>query len=127
MRTQEERIRQLHIRASGMQKQIDRRKTAGLGGFCNAVFALLLICMIRINSSLQNVMNINMQGSSLLSESAGGYVLIAVIFFMLGVLISVLLIRYQRRHHRLNGAEVDDRQQFAGNRRAVEEDDVLKI
>ena len=97
MRTQEERIRQLHIRAYELQRQVDGKKTAGLGGLCTGLFALLVTCMIHVNDVYQNTAHTGLQGSSLLSESAGGYVLTAVIFFMLGVIISVTLIRYRRR------------------------------
>lgn len=96
MRTQEERIRQLHIRASEIQRQADRKKTAGFGGFCIGVFVLLLISMIRVNSLLQNVMNVDMQGSSLLNESTGGYVIAAITAFFAGVIITAVIFRYRK-------------------------------
>ena len=95
MRTQEERIRQLHIRAAEMQRRAERRKITGLGSFCIGVLALLLVCMAQVNSSLQNAMNVDIQGSSLLDESAGGYVLAAVLAFFAGVIITAMI--YQRR------------------------------
>jgi hypothetical protein len=95
MRTQEERIRQLHIRAAELQRQAEKRKTAGWGGFCTCLFAMLLVCMVRMNDEFQNAVDIDLQGSSLLSESAGGYVLAAVLAFFAGVIITTVI--YQRR------------------------------
>ncbi len=97
MRTHFDRVRQLHMRAEQIRQQDYKRKTAGLGSLCVGIFAMLLLCMILASSPLQNTMNIEVQGSSLLSESAGGYVLAAVVAFFAGVIITAVIFRYRKK------------------------------
>jgi hypothetical protein len=97
MKTQRERIKQLHIRAAEIKRQNEKRKTAGLGGFCIGLFVMLLVCMIRVDDSLQNIISVDVQGSSLLSDSAGGYILAAVLAFFSGVIITVVIFRYRKK------------------------------
>ena len=100
MRTQEDRIRQLHIRAAEIQRQDDRRKTAGLGGFCIGTFAILIVSLVSLNNELQNAIDIDLQGSSLLSESAGGYVLVAVLAFFAGVIITAVCYKLRKKREK---------------------------
>ena len=108
MKSNEERIRLMHERAAGIQKKKDARLLLTTGGVSAALFAVLLSLTIYLQG-LTGYIGDQFTASSLLSESAGGYVLVAVAFFMLGALISVLLIRYQRRKHRLNDPGFDNR------------------
>lgn len=97
MRNTEERIRRLHIRANEIERLRERRQLAGLGS-ASAFLGILLISVIfRISDLSQSLTGDQFTGSSLLSESAGGYVLAAVIAFFAGVIITVLLIRSRRR------------------------------
>ena len=47
---------------------------------------------------MHSQMETDMQGSSLLSESAGGYVLAAVLAFFAGVIITVLIVRKRNKN-----------------------------
>lgn len=108
MRSNEERIRLVHERAAGLQRRKDRGRLITAGSISTALFAVLLSLTLYLQG-LTGYTGGQLTASSLLSDSTGGYVLVAVIFFMLGVLTSVALIRYQRRQHRLNGSGIDDK------------------
>ena len=108
MRSSEERIRLMHEKAAGIQREKDRGRLITAGGISTALFVVLLSLTIYLQG-LTGYIGDQFTASSLLSDSAGGYVLVAVIFFMLGVLISVLLIRYQRRNRHLNEPGIDDK------------------
>ena len=108
MRSKEERIRLLHQRAAGLQKKNDVRRLLTAGGISTVLFAALLSLTIYLQG-LTGYAGDQFTASSLLADSAGGYVLVAVIFFMLGVLISVALIRYQKRKHRLKDPDMDNK------------------
>ena len=108
MRSSEERIRLMHERAAGIQREKDRGRLITAGSISTALFVVLLSLTIYLQG-LTGYIGDQFTASSLLSDSAGGYVLVAVAFFMLGVLISALLIRYQRRKQHLNDSELDDK------------------
>ena len=116
MRSSEERIRLMHERAAGLQRKKDRGGLITAGGISTVLFATLLILTLYLQG-LTGYVGDQFTASSLLSNSAGGYVLVGVIFFMLGVLISVALIRYQRRKHRLNDPDMDDKNTEEGTNR----------
>lgn len=97
MRSNEERIRLMHERAAGLQRERDRKNLLTGGSISAALFAGLLTLTFYLQG-MTGYTGGQFTASSLLSDSVGGYVLVAVIFFMLGVLISVALIRYQRKN-----------------------------
>ena len=97
MRSNEERIRLMHERATGLQRERDRKNLLTGGSISAALFAGLLTLTFYLQG-MTGYTGGQFTASSLLSDSVGGYVLVAVIFFMLGVLISVALIRYQRKN-----------------------------
>ena len=113
MRSSEERIRLMHQRAAGLQRKKDRERLITAGGISTVLFAVLISLTFYLQG-LTGYIGDQFTASSLLSDSAGGYVLVAVIFFMTGVLISVLLIRYQRKKHRLNDSDFDDKHMEEG-------------
>ncbi len=97
MRTQDERIRQLHIRVAEMQRKDDKRKIIGLGSLCIGIFVMLIVGLVRLNNDLQNAVDVDVQGSSLLGESAGGNILAAVLAFFAGVIITAVIYRRRRK------------------------------
>ncbi len=97
MRTAEERIRRLHSRAAELERSRDRRQIACLGS-ASVFFAILLSVMIAQTNDLEySVMGDAFTGSSLLNESTGGYVLVAVIAFFAGVAVTAIIFRCRRR------------------------------
>ena len=93
MRTDEERIAILHKRAEKLEAQ----KKMCLGGSASgALLILLLAVIVKIDVPLQSILDGSMAGSSLLGESAGGYVLVAVVSFAAAVCITVYCLRKRR-------------------------------
>ncbi len=90
MRTDEERIALLHRRA---RKLCDQRRSGIWGGISAGLFMALIMLIVRIDVPLQSVLSSGYAASSLLGESAGGYVLVAVISFIAAVCITVYCIR----------------------------------
>ena len=109
MRSSDERIRLMHERAAELQRKKDRGRLITAGSISTALFAVLLSLTLYLQG-LTGFMGSQFTASSLLSDSAGGYVLVAVIFFMIGVLISVILLQHQRRNNHLNDPDRDDKQ-----------------
>ena len=97
MKTEAERINDLHKRARKLRRQRDRRGLMLTGG-ASAVLAVLLIAvMLRTDKIYQSITGSGFAGASLLSESAGGYVLAAVIAFFAGVIITAVIYRHRKR------------------------------
>ena len=94
MRTQEERRMLLHQRAD----QLRRRRVKKAVTVFSTMSALLLVVLTSMIASWNSLTVPEGQytGSSLLGDSAGGYVLAAVLAFVAGVVLTVVLIRRRR-------------------------------
>ena len=88
-----ERVAALHLRMAALRERRERRKTAALGAGC-AGLAACLTALIFGESHTGGTAGVY-TGATMLFEDAGGYVLSAVLAFMLGVIITVLCIRYR--------------------------------
>ena len=93
MRTDEERIAILHKRAEKLEAQKMMRIW---GTVSTGLLAVLLAMIVKIDVPLQSIFDGSMAGSSLLGESAGGYVLVAVVSFATAVCITVYCLRRRR-------------------------------
>ena len=93
MRTPEERVLALHARMDALLRARERRKTSFLG----AGSALLAVCLLLVIGAAGAVHPGGTaglySGAVMLFENAGGYVLVAVLAFMAGVVITVALLR----------------------------------
>ena len=97
MRTGEERIAQLHLRAEGLRRQREKRQLAVLGGVSSFLMALLVFAVVRAGGNLRGTEAGSLTASSMLEEGAGAYVLVAVAAFLLGVVITALIRWYRSR------------------------------
>ena len=97
MRTQDERIELLHMRAAEIEKKRNRLRAAGWGSVSACLCMLLAACLYYSESAFHNAVDTQLNGSSLLGESAGGYVLAAVAAFFIGVIITSLIFRYRNK------------------------------
>lgn len=100
MRNTEERIERLHKRAKQLEARRERRFTALAVSFCLILFASLLGIIRQVAGQITDVTvnSVNSYaGASLLSSEAGGYVLVAVIAFMLGVVVTVLVRKHCKK------------------------------
>ena len=93
MRSQQERLEQLHIRAAELTEQKERRTLNAL----RAVSVFLFVCLAGVISVLGGFQNTggpdDYTGSSLLDSSVGGYVLVAVLAFAAAIVITVICMK----------------------------------
>ena len=97
MRTNEERIQALHARVTALQHQRERRKTCAIGA-ASAVLTACLLFMVFGGEEMHPGGAVGLySGATMLFEGAGPYVLIAIVAFMAGVIVTVALIRSRRK------------------------------
>ncbi|MBR2547003.1 MAG: hypothetical protein IKF07_02280 [Eubacterium sp.] len=97
MKTDSERLIRLHRRAAELKDQRERRGIA-LSGGVSLVFAVLLIAALtKTDRFYQSVTGSGFTGSSLLSDSTGGYILAAVIAFFVGVILTAVIYKIRKR------------------------------
>ncbi len=97
MRTEAERIEILHRRAKELERRRNERQMAGLGSVSAFLAVLLIFIVGRTSRMSPGLAGDPFTGSSLLSESTGGYVLAAVIAFFLGVVITAVCIKIRQK------------------------------
>ena len=93
MRTDTERIVLLHARAQRLEDQ-KKRRIWGSVSLC--LFAVLLAALVQTDVPFQSIVSSGFAATSLLGESAGGYVLVAVISFVAAVCITAYCIRRRK-------------------------------
>ena len=97
MRSTEERIDLMHRRAEELRKRREKVILAGIGTM-SALLGIILIVFTGYSIGAPGtVTDTAMAGTSLLSESAGGYVLVAVAAFFAAVLCTVAYLKYRKR------------------------------
>ena len=121
MKTIEERRIQLHERAKQLEQH---RARSALVGYASAAVCLLisLVTAVGYYSGFNRALSIDgFYGSSLLDESAGGYVLTAVISFVAAVIITVILIRRKDKMQKNNRSNYTYEEKRKGMRSQNEE------
>ena len=97
MRTNEERIQALHARMASLQRARERRKTSMIGTV-SFVLTVCLLFMVFGGGGIHPGGAAGLySGAIMLFEGAGPYVLIAIIAFMAGTVITALCIRYRMK------------------------------
>ena len=97
MRTPEERVLAVHARMDALRRARERRKT-GILGMGGALLALCLLLVIGAARALHPGGTAGLySGATMLFENAGSYVLVAVLAFMAGVVITAVLLRRRFR------------------------------
>jgi len=105
MRSTEERIDLMHAKVEEMRRDHDK-KLIRIYGSASALMALLLIAFSAyVIGSPGTIMDADMAGTSMLSESAGGYVIVAVISFIIAVMVTVACLRLQHKDKRPLGKD----------------------
>ena len=103
MKTTEQRIAVLHQRAGQLRRRQEKAILSGLA----SLSLLLFILLVRLGSVFSGhsgeITGDAFTAASLLDESIGGYVLAAVVAFMAGVSITVVVIRYRNRNEKNGG------------------------
>ena len=106
--TAEERVAALHLRMAALRERKERRKTTALGAGC-ASLALCLMLLIFGGGAGHGGTAGAYTGMTMLFEDAGPYVLLALITFMAGVIITVLCIRYRKKREQDNQPDPADK------------------
>ena len=96
MRTHEERIAHLHRRAAELEKARARSGVRRAGVLSVTLMTLLTTALGWFSGMTILIDSDQLQGTSLLGENAGGYVLTAVISFAVAVVITVILMRRRK-------------------------------
>ena len=96
VKTAEERVASLHEKMGCRRRLHERRKT-GLIGACSVVLSLCLVVCIFVGGTHNGGTAGMYSGSTMLFEGSGGFVLVAVIAFMVGAAVAMLLIRQKGR------------------------------
>lgn len=97
MRSAEERLARMHERAAEIKRREDKVRLRVLGSLSAALMVCLVICMQQLQSMHHGILSSENTGSSLLDDSAGGYVLAAVVAFIAGVAITAVIFRYRNK------------------------------
>ena len=103
MMTNEERIQALHARISALRRARERRKTDTIGASGIALTVCLLFLIFGSGGLHPGGVAGLYSGATMLFEGAGPYVLIAIIAFMAGVIVTAALIRNRQKEERRNG------------------------
>jgi len=85
------------MRAAEIKRQEDRSRLRALGSLSGVLLVCLVVVMQQLQSLHHEILTGQSTGSSLLDESAGGYVLAAVIAFLAGVIITAVIYKKRNR------------------------------
>ena len=96
MRTAEEMVLAVHNRMDALERRQEKRRIAVAGSGCAVLAAILLALIADFGGAQHEVLPSAYSGASLLADSAGGYVLVALIAFMAGAVI-VAWLRTRRK------------------------------
>ena len=91
MRSNVERIEIMHKRAEKLRRQRNKRLMVGSVSVGVTLFAALIVASVVLDARHAEPAGTTFAASSLLSESIGGYVMVAIVGFMIGVAITVLI------------------------------------
>ncbi len=90
MRDKADRLDAMHKRAEELRRKRDMLVMRALGTASALLFVSLIGVMTLLESAGHSVSAEGLYGTSMLNESTGGYILVAIISFMLAVVITVL-------------------------------------
>ena len=91
MMTAQERVASLHERMEALQRTKERQKTTALGSLCYVMTICLLMLVFSGTSHTVGTAGLY-SGAVLMFENAGGYVLTAVVAFVIGVIVTAAII-----------------------------------
>ena len=98
MRTNEEVIRAVHMRAEKIRQRQERQHMLFAGSAGVILGGLLLFIILRVDGLQHEVIATGYAGTSLLTDSTGGFVLAAVLAFMAGVVVMVIIQAWRKKN-----------------------------
>ena len=100
MRTQKERTASLHMRMAARRHTRERRKTGAMSAAAAVLTACLLLVIYAGNAAHPGGTAGLYSGATMLFENAGAYVLVAILAFMAGAVITVACIHRKRNERK---------------------------
>lgn len=97
--TEQEQLSEILLRGEKLRQSKDRNVMRGLSGSATVLFFSLMACIAAFGGT-GTLKSRTDYGSFLLSAETGGYVLTAVIAFVMGVITTVLIKRYRKSKHK---------------------------
>ncbi len=97
MRSTEEKIARMHERAAELAHQEGRSRLIVSGLLSAFLMVCLLFMVLQMQHTRHMMISGQTTGSSLLSESAGGYVLVSVVAFFAGVVVTAGIYYFRKR------------------------------
>ena len=97
MRSAKERMMLLHEREEQLRRQREKNILTLSGSLSMGLFVLLAALTMRYAGPAYSVSGDLFTGSSLLGENVGGYVLVAVIAFTAGVVLTAVIRHLRKR------------------------------
>ena len=94
--TEQEQLEEIIARGKEFRKKKERRITGALAAAATALIAVLVIGMGTVGKT-GHTGAASAYGSFLLAEEAGGYVLVAVLAFALGAIVTGLVCRHRMK------------------------------
>ena len=95
----------MHQRAAEIKRQEDKSRLRVLGSLSCGLLICLVVAVQQLQTMHHELLTGQSTGSSLLSDSVGGYVLAAVIAFIGGVAVTAAIYKYRNWTEKKNKKE----------------------
>ena len=100
MHSTEQRLALVEARTRALARQRTQRRAAGLSALSGCLLLGLVLLIGQLGGLKHDVVSGSMAGSSLLADSAGGYVLVALLSFAAAVIITTVCIRQRQKQNK---------------------------
>ena len=94
----EQSLQELSARSRRLRRKRKRQSLGALSAASLVLFAALIVSVRTVAGRLSPEAESSVLGAFVLPNAAGGYILAGVIAFVLGVIITLLCIRYKRKN-----------------------------
>lgn len=109
MRSNEERLQLMHDRADKLKRRQEGRKILMGGGAFSVLMIALTVFVAQVTVRVRGTAESIYAGASMFDVSTGGFVLIAVLAFMTGVVITVTVQKYRKKMKGSEQSEQNDK------------------
>ena len=109
MMKNEDRIKEMHLRAGRIKRKNDKIRTAVYGVTSLMLLVFLIVFTFIQGSTMNSTDTGQFTGTSMLDASVGGYVIVALISFAVAVAVTLLCIRWKNKTDRRDGSAVEEK------------------
>ena len=100
MKTNEQRIMLMHIKADQLKKKKVKTQAVFSGLCSTALLVFLIVFMTLADGNLHTIGGFGFSGNSMLSDGAGGYVLVGVVSFVAAVIITLVCLKFKNNEQK---------------------------